>query len=333
MRGAIPRLVTIIGAAAALGFGVFLSLFQGALAADRYPSHPITMIVPFPTGGGVDTIARIVADKLAAALGQPIIIDNRGGAAGVIGTRLGAKAAPDGYTLIISDSGTTSINPTLYAHPGYDMRKDFAPVGLIAATPIVLMAHPALPVASVSDLIGLAKSEPGKLNFGTPPPGTLSYLSAEQLKVAAGIDMTIVPYKGTAALTSDLLGGHVRVGFNVLAPALGSVQSGSLRLIATAGAKRLRLFPNLPTVSEQGLPGFAAELHYGLLVPAGTPMEIIARINKELLLVVNSPDVRDRIAADGSDPHASSPEDYAADIDRESAKWSALIHSLNLQVE
>jgi tripartite-type tricarboxylate transporter receptor subunit TctC len=213
------------------------------------------------------------------------------------------------------------------------MRRDFAPVGLIAATPIVLMAHPALPVTSVSDLIGLAKSEPGRLNFGTPPPGTLSYLSAEQLKVAAGIDMTIVPYKGTAALTSDLLGGHVRVGFNVLAPALGSVQSGSLRLIATAGAKRLRLFPNLPTVSEQGLPGFAAELHYGLLVPAGTPMEIIARINKELLLVVNSPDVRDRIAADGSDPRASSPEDYAADIDRESAKWSALIHSLNLQVE
>jgi tripartite-type tricarboxylate transporter receptor subunit TctC len=329
MRRAIPTFVTIIGAAAAFGFGVF----QGALAADRYPTRPITMIVPFPAGGGVDTIARIVADKLAAALGQPIIIDNRGGAAGVIGTRLGAKAAPDGYTLIISDSGTTSINPTLYAHPGYDMRKDFAPVGLIAATPIVLMAHPALPVTSVSDLIGLARSEPGKLNFGTPPPGTLSYLSAEQLKVAAGIDMTIVPYKGTAALTSDLLGGHVRVGFNVLAPALGSLQSGSLRLIATAGAKRLRLFPNLPTVSEQGLPGFAAELHYGLLVPAGTPKEIIARINKELLLVVNSPDVRDRIAADGSDPHASSPEDYAADIDRESAKWSALIHSLNLQVE
>jgi tripartite-type tricarboxylate transporter receptor subunit TctC len=333
MRRAIPTFVTNIGAAAALGFGAFLGVFQGALAADRYPTRPITMIVPFPAGGGVDTIARIVADKLAAALGQPIIIDNRSGAAGVIGTRLGAKAAPDGYTLIISDSGTTSINPTLYAHLGYDMRKDFAPVGLIAATPIVLMAHPALPVTSVSDLIGLAKSEPGKLNFGTPPPGTLSYLSAEQLKVAAGIDMTIVPYKGTAALTSDLLGGHVRVGFNVLAPALGSVASGSLRLIATAGAKRLRLFPDLPTVSEQGLPGFAAELHYGLLVPAGTPKEIIARINKELLLVVNSPDVRDRIAADGSDPHASSPEDYAADIDRESAKWSALIHSLNLQVE
>jgi tripartite-type tricarboxylate transporter receptor subunit TctC len=328
MRRAISMSVTFLAATA---FG--LAAFAGARADDRYPTRPITMIVPFPAGGGVDTIARIVADKLAAGLGQPVIIDNRGGAAGVIGTRLGAKAAPDGYTLIISDSGTTSINPTLYAHPGYEMGKDFAPVGLIAATPIVLMAHPALPVKSVSDLIALAKSESGKLNFGTPPPGTLSYLSAEQFKVAAGVDMTIVPYKGTAALTSDLLGGHVRVGFNVLAPALGSVSSGSLRLIATAGPKRMGLFPNLPTMSEQGLPGFTAELHYGLLAPAGTSKDIIARINKELVLLVNSPEVRGRITADGSDARASSPEDYAADIDHESAKWSALIHSLNLQVE
>jgi tripartite-type tricarboxylate transporter receptor subunit TctC len=329
MRRAVPAPLTFVVVAAALGLG----MIQGAAAADRYPSRPITMIVPFPAGGGVDTIARIVADKLAAGLGQPVVIDNRGGVAGVIGTRLGAKAAPDGYTLIISDSGTTSINPTLYAHPGYDLRKDFSPVGLIAVTPIVLMANPDLSAKSVPELVALAKSDPGKLNFGTPPPGTLSYLSAEQFKVAANVDMTIVPYKGTAALTSDLLGGHVRVGFNVLAPALGSVQSGSLRLIATAGTKRMSLFPNLPTVSEQGLPDFDAELHYGLLVPAGTPNDIIARINKELLLLINSPEVRERISADGSDPRGSSPEDYAADIEHESAKWSALIHSLNLRVE
>jgi tripartite-type tricarboxylate transporter receptor subunit TctC len=329
MRRAVPASLTFIVAAAALGLG----MIQDALAAERYPSRPITMIVPFPAGGGVDTIARIVADKLAAGLGQPVVIDNRGGVAGVIGTRLGAKAAPDGYTLIISDSGTTSINPTLYAHPGYDLGKDFSPVGLIAVTPIVLMAHPDFSAKSVPELVALAKSEPGKLNFGTPPPGTLSYLSAEQFKVAANVDMTIVPYKGTAALTSDLLGGHVRVGFNVLAPSLGSVQSGSLRLIATAGTKRMSLFPNLPTVSEQGLPGFDAELHYGLLVPAGTSNDIIARINKELRLLIKSPEVRERIAADGSDPRGSSPEDYAADIAHESVKWSALIHSLNLRVE
>jgi tripartite-type tricarboxylate transporter receptor subunit TctC len=309
------------------------SAFRPAAAEQSYPSHAITMIVPFPAGGGVDAVARIVADRLAAALGQPVVIDNRGGAAGVIGTRFAAKAAPDGYTLILADSGTTAINPTLHANPGYDVRRDFAPVGRIATTPIVLMAHPAFPAASIPELIALAKSEAGRLNFGTPPPGTLSYLSAELFKAAAGVDMTIVPYKGTAALTTDLIGGHVRVAFNVLAPALGSIQSGSLRLIATAAARRSPLFPAAPTISEQGLTDFAAELHYGLLVPAGTPQEIIARLNRELLLLVSSPEVRDRLAAEGSDPLGSSAEEYAADIDRDSAKWSALIRRLNLRIE
>jgi len=332
MRRLFPTPAALIGLLASVAIGVLTTL-QGASAEERYPTRPITMIVPFPAGGGVDAIARLVADRLGAALGQPIIIDNRGGAAGVIGTRLGARAAPDGYTLIVSDTGTTSINPTLYANPGYDPRKDFAPVGLIAVTPIVLMANPAFSAKSVSDLIALAKAQPGTLDFGTPPPGTLSYLSAELFKVAAGVDMTIVPYKGTAALTTDLLGGHVRVGFNVLAPAMGSVQAGSLRLIATAGPKRTSLYPDLPTVSEQGLAGFGAELHYGLLVPAGTPPEIIARISKELQRLIGAPDVRERMAADGVDPRGSTPEDYAADIERESAIWSALIRRLNLRVE
>lgn len=192
----------------------------------------------------------------------------------------------------MADSGTTAINPTLYANPGYDVHRDFAPVGLIATTPIVLMAHPSLPARSVAMLIALGKSEPGPLNFGTLPLGTLSHLTAESFKAEAGIDMTIVPYKGTAALTNDLIGGHVRVGFNVLAPALGSVQSGALRLIATAGRTRSSLFPDVHTVIEQGLPDFDAELHYGLLMPAGTATEIVAEINKALLLAINSPDVR-----------------------------------------
>jgi tripartite-type tricarboxylate transporter receptor subunit TctC len=304
-----------------------------AAAGDRYPSHPITMIVPFPAGGGVDAVARIIADRLALALGQPIIIDNRGGAGGVIGTRAGAKAAFDGYTLIVADSGTTAINPTLYANPGYDVHRDFAPVGLIATTPIVLMAHPSLPVQSVATLIALAKSEPAPLNFGTPALGTLSYLAAQLFKAEAGIDMTIVPYKGTAALTNDLIGGHVRVGFNVLAPAIGSVQSGALRLIATAGRTRSGLFPDVPTVAEQGLPDFETELHYGLLVPSGTATEIVAQINKALQVAINSPNVRARLTADGDDPQGSSPEGYASDIARDGAKWSALIRRLNLRVE
>jgi tripartite-type tricarboxylate transporter receptor subunit TctC len=319
--------------AAALALTLASLVLPHPAAAADYPARPINLIVPFPAGGGVDAMARIVADKLAAALGQPFVIDNRGGAAGVIGMRMGARAMPDGYTLIIAHTGTTSINPSLYASPGYDPRADFAPVGLIASTPVVLMAHPSFPAKSVAELITMAKKAPGMINFGTPPPGTGGYLGAELLKAMAGIDVTIIPYKGTAALTTDLLGGHVGVGFNVIAPAMGSLKSGGLRALAVAGPVRSSLFPEVPTVIEAGLPGFEAVLHYGLLAPAGTPKEIVARLNKELRALVDSPDVRERIAAEGGDPLASTPAEYAADIDREEAKWSALIRQLNLKVE
>jgi tripartite-type tricarboxylate transporter receptor subunit TctC len=319
-----------------LAAAIFLlpaSYCRGAAAEEKYPARPLTMIVPFPAGGGVDAVARIVADKLSAGLGQPVVIDNRGGAAGVIGTRLAAKAAPDGYTLVMSHTGTVAINPTLYTNPGYDPRRDFVPIGLISTTPIVLMAHPSFPAQSIGELIALARKEPGKLNLGTPPPGTGGYLAAELFKSAAGVDVTIVPYKGTAALTNDLLGGHVPIGFNVLAPAMGNLQGGGLRAIATAGPSRSSLFPDVPTAMESGLPGFEAVLHYGLLMPAGTPQEIVARVNRELRALVSSAEVRERIAADGGDPLPSSPQEYAADIDREEAKWSTLIRKLNLKVE
>jgi tripartite-type tricarboxylate transporter receptor subunit TctC len=298
-----------------------------AAAAEKYPLRPITLIVPFPAGGGVDAVARIVADKLAAGLGQPVVIDNRGGAAGVIGMRMGARAANDGYTLVLAHTGSTSINPSLYANAGYDPRADFAPIGLISSTPVMLMAYPAFAASTIAELIAMAKKEPGKINFGTPPPGTGGYLAAELFKSMSGAEMTIIPYKGTAALTTDLLGGHVPVGFNVIAPALGSLRGGGLRAV------RSSLFPDVPTVNESGLPGFEAVLHYGLLAPAGTSKEIIAQLNKQLRALVASADVRDRIAADGGDPLSSSPEQYAADIDQEEAKWSVLIKKLNLKVE
>jgi tripartite-type tricarboxylate transporter receptor subunit TctC len=304
-----------------------------AAAAEKYPLRPITLIVPFPAGGGVDAVARIVADKLAAGLGQPVVIDNRGGAAGVIGMRMGARAANDGYTLVLAHTGSTSINPSLYANAGYDPRADFAPIGLISSTPVMLMAHPAFAASTIAELIAMAKKEPGKINFGTPPPGTGGYLAAELFKSMSGAEMTIIPYKGTAALTTDLLGGHVPVGFNVIAPALGSLRGGGLRAVAVAGPIRSSLFPDVPTVNESGLPGFEAVLHYGLLAPAGTSKEIIAQLNKQLRALVASADVRDRIAADGGDPLSSSPEQYAADIDQEEAKWSVLIKKLNLKVE
>jgi tripartite-type tricarboxylate transporter receptor subunit TctC len=304
-----------------------------AAAQEKYPTRPITLIVPFPAGGGVDAVGRIVADKLSAALGQQVVVDNRGGAAGVIGTRAAVKAAPDGYTLVMAHTGTTSINPSLFANVGYDPRKDFTPIGLISSTPVTLMAHPSFTAKSIADLIAMAKREPGKLNFGTAPPGTGSHLAAELFKATAGIDVTIVPYKGTAALTNDLIGGHVPVGFNVLAPAMGSLQAGSLRAIAVAGPMRSSIFPDVPTVIESGLPGFEAVLHYGLLAPAGTPNEIILRLNKELRTLLEAPEVRQRIATDGGDPLPSTPAEYAADIDKEEAKWSALIRRLKLKVE
>src|ERR1700688_4382 len=208
-----------------------------AAAQSPYPSRAVTLIVPFPAGGGVDAVARIVAEKMSARLGQQVIIDNRGGVAGVIGMRVAAKAAPDGYTIVMSHTGITSINPTLYTNPGYDPRKDFAPIGLIATTPIVLMSNNTFPARTVADLIAMAKREPGKLNVGTPPPGTGGYLSAELFKATANADMTIVPYRGTAALTTDLLGGHVPIGWNVMAPAMGNLQSGDIRAVAVAGPK------------------------------------------------------------------------------------------------
>src|SRR5713226_8607469 len=294
----------------------------GTGVAQSYPSRPITLIVPFPAGGGVDAVARIVAEKLASGLRQQVVIDNRGGVAGVIGMRVAAKATPDGYTLVMSHTGITAINPTLYVNPGYDPRRDFTPIGLIATTPIVLMTNAAFPARTVKDLIAMAKREPGKLNVGTPPPGTGGYLSAELFKAAAGIDFAIVTYKGTGPLTNDLLGGHVPVAFNVMAPAMGNLQAGTLRAMAVLGPQRSSLLPDVPTATESGLPGFEAMLHYGLLAPAGTPAPIVARLNAELRKVVTSEDVKARIHADGGDPLVSTPENYAADIDREETKWS-----------
>jgi tripartite-type tricarboxylate transporter receptor subunit TctC len=317
--------------AVALCIAASIALFAPA-SAQVYPSRPITLIVPFPAGGGVDAMARIAAERLTVALGQQITIDNRGGAAGVIGTRAAAKAAPDGYTLVMSTSGTTSINPSLYVNPGYDPLKDFAPVGLVAATPIVVMAHPSFPAKSIAELIALAKRE-DKLDVGTPPPGTENYLAAELFKAMTGINMTIVSYKGTGPLTNDLVGGHIAVAFNTIAPALGNIQAGHLRALAVAGRARSGLLPDVPTVAESGLPGFEAAVRYGVLAPAGTPRPIVERINAELRAIVSADETRARIAAQGGEPLVATPEEYAADIAREQAKWGVLIKKLGLRVE
>jgi len=297
-------------------------------AADDYPARPITLIVPFPAGGGVDGAGRVIAQKLTAALGQQVIVENRPGAGSVIGTRTAARAEPDGYTLLMMVTGV-GIPP----NTGYDVAKDFAAISLISSVPIVVMANPSVPVNSIADVIAYAKKEPGKLTVGTPPPPTLNYFGAEQFKSMTGTDITIVTYKGTGPLTNDLVGGHVMVGFNTLAPAIGNIQAGKLRAIAVAAPERLKGIPDVPTVAESGLPGLDIVQYYGLAAPAGTPRAIVDRLNKELRAIVTSDDVNTRFVSDGGAPMASTPEDYAANIAREEGKWAELIKKLGLKVE
>ena len=310
-----------------------LAASAGPAAAADYPARTITLVVPYPPGGGVDAMARILADKLSAALKQHVVVDNRGGAGGNIGTRAVARAEPDGYTLLLGHTGTISINPSLYANAGYDPRKDFAPIALVASMPVALIAHPSFPAKTIADFIALARKQPGKLNLGTSAMGTGGYMCAELFKSLAGIDVAIIPYKGTAPVMNDLLGGHVPAAFGVLPPALGNIESGNLRAIAVTSLKRTALLPDVPTFDESGLPGFEAVLHYGVLAPAGTPQQIVERLNAELIKIVATDEVKKRIYSEGGDPLISTPAEYMADIVSEGAKWGDLVRKLNLKVE
>ena len=295
--------------------------------ADEYPNRVVQLIVPAPPGGGVDTEGRVIAQKLSEALAQRVIVVNKPGAGSVIGVRDAAKATPDGYTILMLVTGAS-----LPANTGYDLQKDFEPIGLIASIPIVIMANPSVPVKSMAEVLAFAKKQPGKLTVGTPPAPTLNYFGAEAFKSMAGADMTIVTYKGTGPLTTDLLGGHVMLGFNTLPPAIGNIKAGKIKALAVAAPQRLAAIPDVPTTAESGLPGLDIVLYYGLVAPAGTPKSIIERLNKELRTIVNSEDVKQRIIADGGGPLASTPEEYAANIAREEGRWAALIKKLGLVV-
>src|SRR5579883_1443589 len=300
--------------------------------AAEYPVRPITLVVPYPAGGGNDVIARLVAAKMSAALGQQIIVENRGGAGSTIGTRDVARSAPDGYTILIATS-SLAINPSLYPDAGYDPKKDFDAIGLIAASPNFVLVNPSVPVRSIAELIGLARREPGKLDFASTGNGTSTHLAAELFATMAQINMTAIPYKGVAPAINDLLGGHVALMFCPMASVVGQVRAGSLRALAVTGAKRSPLFPDLPTVAEAGLPGYAAELHYGLVAPAGTAPPMIAKLNATLNNALADDDVRARLAADGAEIMPGSPAAYATDIAAEEAKWSAVIKKTGVTAE
>jgi tripartite-type tricarboxylate transporter receptor subunit TctC len=321
----------------------FLTLAGGAaliwpLTADAqqpadYPTRPITLIVPYAPGGGNDVLARGVAEPMGKTLGQPIVIENHGGAGGSLGTRQVAKSAPDGYTLGLGGTGTLAIDPTLYPNVGYDPRKDFAPVGLIATGPLIILVNPSLPAHNVREFIALAKAEPGKLNYASAGKGSGIHLGTVLFALTAGIDIVHVPYRGTGPALTDLLGGHVSMYFSSLPSAVGLVKEGKLRALGVTGLKRSPIFPDVPTVAEQGLPGFEAVLHYGIVAPAGTPRPIIDKLNTALREALGDEAVAKRLATEGAEPLSTTSEEYAADIDREETKWSALVKKAGANAE
>jgi tripartite-type tricarboxylate transporter receptor subunit TctC len=314
----------------------FMTLVGGAIASPaigilnaqaqaRYPERPITLIVPYAPGGGNDVIARAVTEPMSKLLGQPIVIEHRGGAGGSVGTRQVAKAAADGYTLGLGGTGTLAIDPTLYPNVGYDPRKDFAPVGLIATSPLIVLVNQSVPARNVQELIALAKKQPNKLNYASAGTGSGIHLGTVLFAETTGIKITHIPYKGSGPALTDLLGGHVQIYFSSLPPAVGLVKEGKLRALGVTGLKRSDSFPDIPTVAEQGLPGFEAVLHYGVVAPAGTPPQVINKLNAALRGALADPNVRSHFATEGAEPSPMSPAEYGADIDREETKWSALV--------
>jgi tripartite-type tricarboxylate transporter receptor subunit TctC len=302
-------------------------------SAQPAPSRPITLVVPFPPGGSATIIARIIADKLADALGQQIVVDNRGGAGGSIAARQVAKSAPDGSTILLAFTGTLAISPAIFPNVGYDPRKDFAAIGLVGMAPSVLAVNPALDVHSVGELIKVAKASPGKIQFGSPGIGTTNHLAGELFASMAEVKLAHIPYKGTGPAITDLLGGHIAMMFAPIPAAHGNVSAGLLRALGVTSLKRSSLLPDVPTVAEAALPGFEVAQRSALLAPAGTPRAVIERLNKELNAVLATDEVRKRLALEGGEPIPGPPEAYAADIEREEARWSKLVTAIGLKGE
>jgi len=319
----------MIRAAAALA----ASLAATAVLAQVYPGKPIRLIVPFAAGGGNDNVARLVGKRLADSLGQPVVIDNRPGAGGVVGAELAAKSAPDGYTLFLGGVGSHAINPNLHAKLPYDPIKDFAPVSLLAQAPLVLVVHPSVPVHDVAEFIAYARAHPGRLNFASNGNGSSSQLAAVMFASMAGVDMVHVPYKGLAPALTDLLAGEVQLMFSSVVAILPHIKAGKLRAIAVTGAKRLASMPELPTIAESGLPGYEASSWYGILAPAGTPRDIVVRLNAELAKALEQPEVRNSLLAEGAEPAGGSPERFAAHIRAEMERLGKIIRDAKIRLE
>ena len=315
--------------------GFLLAAFGAPLplqAADTYPVRPIRMIVAYPPGGGTDRVGRAMAERLSGQLGQNVVVDNRGGATGNIGTELAARAAPDGYTLLMGNVAPNAVNVSLFRKLPFDPVKDFAPVSLVAVTPNILVAHPSQPVKTVKDLVALAKAKPGTLNFPSAGVGSSSHLAGEMLKSMAKIDMVHVPYKGGGPALIAMISGQVQIMFATLPAAMPHVKSARVRPIAMTTAKRSRAMPDLPTIAESGVTGYEAATWYGLLAPARTPQPVINRLHGEVVKILAGP-TRQRLEAQGFEPDGGTPAAFAAYIKSEIAKWANVIKTAGIPAE
>ena len=309
-----------------------LALAPLVAAAQAYPSKPIRWIVPFAPGGPADLLARAVGQKLQDAFGQSVVVENRPGAAGNLGVDQAAKSPADGYTLVVVPTGNITVNPTLFPNLPYKV-SDLAPVTLMANVENVLVVNPGIAAKSMQDLVALAKAKPGSLSFASPGPGSQAHLAGEFIKFAAGVDLTHIAYKGTGPALNDLLGGQISMMFSQTSSALPHIKAGKLRAIGTASARRSAVMPDVPTVAEQGFPGFEATSWYALMVPAGTPQDVIAKLHAETVKAVRSPDLKEKLAGLGAEAVGNTPAELAAQIQREGARWAEVIRKQGLKPE
>ncbi len=325
----------IAGALAALALAAVLAAppAPAQSPAAPFPARPVRMVIPFPPGGPLDIIGRALAQKLAEAWGVGVVVDNRPGAGGNIGADIVAKSAPDGYTVVMGALSTHAVNPSLYAKMPYDAAKDFAPLTLVAVTPNVLVVNLSLPVGSVRELVAYAKANPNKLSFGSGSNGSAGHLAGELFKVETGADIVHIPFKGGAPAMQALLAGETQMMFDNLANSMPQVKAGKLRALAVTTADRSKLAPDLPTMAEAGLPGFDIATWFGLLAPAGTPKDVIAKWNAETVKILESPEMRERLTAQGAEAAPTTPEQFAAFIQRDLAKYARIVKASGAKVD
>ncbi len=317
---------------ARLSAGLLAAAFAAPALAQSYPAKPVRIVVPYPPGGPNDIVARTVGQKLSEQLGQPVIVDNKPGASGNIGAESVAKSPPDGYTLLLLTTGHT-INPSLYPKLGYDLEKDLAPVTQLTAGPMVVVANPSLPAKNIKELISLAKAKPGSLNFGSAGNGSSTHLAPELFSSMAGIKMNHIPYKGSAPALTDLMAGQIQVAFDFMISAMPHVKSGKIKALAVTSTTRSPAAPDLPTVAESGVPGFEVIGWNGLVVPARTPKDVVAKLNAELKKALDQPDAKERFAAQGFSATWTTPEKFGAYIESEHAKWAKVVKDSGAKID